>query len=653
VPQPLTYPGVYVEEVPGGSRPIAGVATSVAAFIGRARKGPTDRAVPVSSYAEFLDEFGPLWESSRLGFAVRDFYANGGRHAVVCRLYVAPAEDDPGVATISVGEVTVVAASPGAWGNGLRVTVDHAGIEPGGELFNLTVAEVDGRSERFAGLSLYEDRVRNVGDVLARESRLARWAGTLLDPPAPGEPRTGPADGSDAAGAKEADARAARAAVATAVGEAARTAAAEAAAEEARQQADERVAGATTADQQAAQALADADAEVAAAQALDQSVPENQEKLAKAQEKQAIATTKRTEAAAALAAAQQAAQDAATAATTAAGTADAATQAADTAKQAATQAEADATAASDFGGDDGGDADPATLSAQAGPLLAKADIFNLLCIPPYKADGSDVEPAVFDWAASVCAARRALLLVDPPSSWTTVGAAVDGFRAEADQLGGRSPNAAVYFPRLQQPNPLRDDGMESFVPCGAVAGVMARIDATRGVWKAPAGLEAGLRGVRGLTVPLDDDGNGRLNPLGVNCLRGMGAAGRVVWGARTLAGADSLASEWKYVPVRRLALFIEESLFRGTRWVVFEPNDEPLWAQIRLSVGSFMHQLFRQRAFQGQSPRDAYFVKCDAETTTQADRDRGVVNISVGFAPLKPAEFVVVRLQQLAGQSEA
>jgi phage tail sheath protein FI len=181
---------------------------------------------------------------------------------------------------------------------------------------------------------------------------------------------------------------------------------------------------------------------------------------------------------------------------------------------------------------------------------------------------------------------------------------------------------------------------------------MARTDTDRGVWKAPAGLQATLTGVPDLAVRLSDDQNGQLNPLGINCLRAFPVVGRVVWGARTLAGADMLASDWKYVPVRRLALYLEESLYRGTQWVVFEPNDEPLWAQIRLSVGSFMHEQFRQGAFQGATPREAYFVKCDGETTTQADRDRGIVNILVGFAPLKPAEFVVIRLQQIAEQLE-
>jgi phage tail sheath protein FI len=181
---------------------------------------------------------------------------------------------------------------------------------------------------------------------------------------------------------------------------------------------------------------------------------------------------------------------------------------------------------------------------------------------------------------------------------------------------------------------------------------MARTDVSRGVWKAPAGIEATLSGVSALSVKLTDGENGQLNPLGINCLRAFPVVGRVVWGARTLRGADQLASEWKYVPVRRLALFLEESLYRGTQWVVFEPNDEPLWAQIRLNIGAFLHTLFRQGAFQGRSPREAYFVKCDKDTTTQADINSGVVNIVVGFAPLKPAEFVVIKIQQIAGQIE-
>jgi phage tail sheath protein FI len=173
---------------------------------------------------------------------------------------------------------------------------------------------------------------------------------------------------------------------------------------------------------------------------------------------------------------------------------------------------------------------------------------------------------------------------------------------------------------------------------------------SRGVWKAPAGLDAALNGVQDLQVNLNDAENGQLNPLGINCLRSMGVNGRVVWGSRTLRGADESADEYKYVPVRRLALFLEESLYRGTQWVVFEPNDEPLWAQVRLNVGAFMQGLFRQGAFQGTAAKDAYFVKCDNQTTTQSDINLGILNIIVGFAPLKPAEFVVIKIQQMAGE---
>jgi phage tail sheath protein FI len=186
-------------------------------------------------------------------------------------------------------------------------------------------------------------------------------------------------------------------------------------------------------------------------------------------------------------------------------------------------------------------------------------------------------------------------------------------------------------------------------PSGTLAGVYARTDATRGVWKAPAGTDATLNGVLDVAVPVNDLENGQLNPERVNVLRSFPAYGRVAWGARTMKGSDAQADEYKYIPIRRLALFLEESLYRGTQWVVFEPNDEPLWAQIRLNIGAFMNGLFRQGAFQGTTPSEAFFVKCDSETTTQADRNLGIVNIIVGFAPLKPAEFVILTIQQIAG----
>jgi phage tail sheath protein FI len=157
-----------------------------------------------------------------------------------------------------------------------------------------------------------------------------------------------------------------------------------------------------------------------------------------------------------------------------------------------------------------------------------------------------------------------------------------------------------------------------------------------------------LQGTQDLSASLTHAENGVLNPLGVNCLRRFPNTAPVVWAARTLRGADRFADEYKYIPVRRLALYLEESIGRGIRWAVFEPNDEPLWAQLRLHVGAFLHGLFRQGAFQGSTPRDAYFVKVDRDTTAQSDIDAGVVNVMVGFAPLKPAEFVVLRFRQQA-----
>jgi phage tail sheath protein FI len=272
-------------------------------------------------------------------------------------------------------------------------------------------------------------------------------------------------------------------------------------------------------------------------------------------------------------------------------------------------------------------------------------VFNLLCLPATANLTSGMSDAM-NAAATFAEDHRAFYIVDVPSTVT-----LDTVASWKDSNLDPTPNAAVYFPRLQITDPLNGSRQRDVGPSGTVAGVYARIDSTRGVWKAPAGTEAVLRNA---TVPakLTDAQNGGLNPLGINVLRTFPIFGNVAWGARTLEGADVQASEWKYVPVRRTALYIEESLFQGLKWVVFEPNDEPLWSQIRLNVGTFMQDLFRQGAFEGQTPQEAYFVKCDGETTTQSDIDRGIVNILVGFAPLKPAEFVVLKIQQIAGQLE-
>jgi hypothetical protein len=306
------------------------------------------------------------------------------------------------------------------------------------------------------------------------------------------------------------------------------------------------------------------------------------------------------------------------------------------------------------GGADGGALDSsAFLGGQQGQsqkkgiyALLDTDIFNLLVLKGFP---ENEETEVLQAALQLCVDRRAILVLDK-TSWTTVEAAITGIGA-FPLSGDQAKNAAIYFPELCLPDPLKD-GSSWFGPAGSIAGVIARTDAQRGVWKAPAGTDASIAGVQSTRVRLTDADSGRLNPRGVNAIRTFPLIGTVAWGARTLRGADILADQWKYLPVRRTALFIEESLYRGTKWAVFEPNDEPLWASLRLNIGAFMNSLFRQGAFFGSTPREAYLVKCDRENNPDNDIDRGIVNILVGFRPLKPAEFVLIHIQQLAGQLE-
>jgi phage tail sheath protein FI len=607
MPVAPTYPGVYIEEIPSGVRTITGVATSITAFIGQALRGPVNKATTINSYGDFERVFGGLLVNSTLGYAVRDFFLNGGGQAIIVRLFHKdPAGTAPPARTpLTAGNMTLEAAYEGSWGGNLRFLIDGQvsnqtaqamGLATN-DLFNLTIFEMgpDGvpvRSEQFRNLSV-KDSSRRLDKVLNEESRLAKWKGAWPPATLPDIAAIHTAE-SDLATAKQqlATAKAANPQVPADI----------TAAENALKAKQDALSNINTDNiTKAEQQLATANKALATAQAVTPQVPAD------------------------IAAAQADVTAKTTALTNAKKTSDG----------------LGLTKADDFTPPDG-QADKKGMYA-----LEDADLFNLLCIPPYLTAGN-VDPGMVAEAGAYCERRRAMLIVDPPAEWKDTAAAVAGVA----NVGTNSKNAALYFPRLTEPNPLRNDQMEDFVPCGAIAGIMARTDTARGVWKAPAGLDATLVGVPKLSVPLTDAENGQLNPLGVNCLRTMVPAGRVVWGARTLQGDDRLASEWKYVPVRRTALYIEESLYRGTQWVVFEPNDEPLWAQIRLNVGAFMHNLFRQGAFQGTTPKDAYFVKCDKETTTQNDINLGIVNIVVGFAPLKPAEFVIIKLQQMAGQIE-
>jgi phage tail sheath protein FI len=289
-----------------------------------------------------------------------------------------------------------------------------------------------------------------------------------------------------------------------------------------------------------------------------------------------------------------------------------------------------------------GDGDAAFLSALAAAFdadgaVGQIDLFNLICVPGL-ADALTIR-----MLQRRARERSAFLILD--AAETADAASVED--ALAGITGADSANAALYFPWVQAPDPLQQNALRTFPPCGFVAGIFARSAAAGKVWQTPAGLEASLTGAIGLGATVSETDIARLNPLGINCLRVGPAAGIVVWGARTLA--DEADPDWRYVAVRRLGLLIEQSLFHGTQWAAFEPNDINLWQRLQRDVEAFMHGLFGQGAFHGNTASQAYFVKCDSSTTTQSDIDRGVVNIVVGFAPLRPAEFVVIRIQQIAG----
>jgi phage tail sheath protein FI len=662
MPVSPTYPGVYIEEIPSGVRTITGVATSITAFIGRAQRGPTNEAKSINSFSDFDRTFGGLWLESALGYAVRDFYLNGGSQAIIVRLYhgaftteadrkkardAAQAVADAATGANAAAAATAARAKAATYANepekSAADTVAKA-AEAEAVKAGATKDSVQNTAKAaVAGTAAYPKAKLAIDKIMLEAAYEGSWGANLratvdLDNIPDSDVNLFNLTVTDTApgGSTERFLN-----LSTANGSSRRVdKVLETESKLVKWDGDWPPANLPdpVAIRAAIKAVNDAPSDTAKQDALwaltQDAVTQLQTKYARAK---ADRENKQNSGASAqdIDNAKTAEQDA--------------KKALDDARKTLADSVTDGLelTINDF-------LPPQSKINKKGMhALEQADLFNLLCIPPYKdiVNGGDVEKNLLAAADAYCTERRALLLVDPHSTWKSKDAARDDFRKADDSYPGiPSKNAALFFPRLKQPNPLRDNQVEEFAPCGAVAGVFARTDTQRGVWKAPAGLEATLAGVPQLSVNLTDAENGELNPLGINCLRAFPVIGRIVWGSRTLRGADQLADEWKYIPVRRTALFLEESLYRGTQWAVFEPNDEPLWAQLRLNIGAFMNNLFRQGAFQGRTAREAYLVKCDSETTTQNDINLGIVNVVVGFAPLKPAEFVVIKIQQLAGQ---
>jgi len=530
MPTQVSYPGVYIEEIPSGVRTITGVATSIAAFIGWSAKGPTDKAQRVLSWGDFERHFGGLDIRSYLGYAIYQFFQNGGQDAYVIRLAATDATTASASLTFSGMTIAISAKSSGAWGKDYGIKLQPRTDDDSRFRLEVMVAPLSSPTtpvtvvETFENLSATAGDRRYVTTVINNESLLIKVDSveatpTPTPPPPPPAPIPPPPPPAPTPPAPPPP--------------------------------DEIVAAGGT-------------------------------RLAGGSEGTVLKPN-------------------------------------DTAFESALNP---------------------TSGTSGVKFLNYVDLFNLLCVP------GETNSDALDKLQKYCRDKRAFLIADCAENATfdTVQTGLTGI------TGDNAINAAFYFPWINAPDPNQENRPRTFPPCGFVAGLYAKTDASRGVFKAPAGVDASLTGIVGVKEPLTDNQNGVLNPKAINCIRNFPVYGTVIWGARTLRGNDEIGSEWKYVPVRRITLFIEETLYRSTKWAVFEPNDEPLWSQLRLNIGAFMNTLFRQGAFQGRSPQEAYFVKCDKETTTQNDINLGIVNVVVGFAPLKPAEFVVIKIQQMAGQ---
>lgn len=618
MPQALTYPGVYLQELPSGSRTITGVATSITAFIGRAARGPVDEPTTVFNFGEFARTFGGLHKDCPMSYSVQQFFMNGGGQAIIVRRLTQEdglvGADKPQAAKATATGLWIFRATSnavGAAGNGYVIEIE-AGADP--DNFKMRVKKPDNTSAMALTSVTFGDpaALDFVNTKLAAANVPIRAQEPVPQAAVPVGNYT-LANGVDAVAPADAVQATASAAVdlfevfAVSEGEWGNRL---------RVLIDHAVAEGSslstfnlTIEEYAPGADRAEDPPVRAEKFFNVSTSKSDLRFVGdviGQESSYIDV-------------EVFVQDALPSA-----------------------GQADLTQGQDgkaLVGDD-------VVSAL--DLLDAVDLFNLLVLPP-PSWTTEYNKLQRDLAVKKCFDHDALFVMDPPAAWNT-------YQKPRDELANevtRHKNAAIFFPTILAPNPLNENRQREFTPSGAIAGLMARTDAGFGVWKAPAGIDATLLGVSRLKYRLTDAQNGVLNQVGVNCLRTFPVIGTVSWGARTLRGADVLADEWKYLPVRRTALYIKQSLLRGTQWAVFQPNDAPLWAELRKSIGSFMHQMFRKHAFQGSSPKEAYFVKCDGETTTQADINLGIVNIFVGFAPLKPAEFVVISLQQIAGESSA
>lgn len=654
----VSYPGVYVEEVSSGIRPIEAAGTSTAAFVGFAEMGSDAEAQRVTSWTQFQRLFGGYIDDAFLPHAVFHFFNNGGSLAYILRV----TRSDAATATVTVANratpsaagISFSAKSKGAWGNRLFLEIQDGTGDPQNE-FSLILRRQDDPNvvpanfqdlpalEVLDDLSMNPDAPNFVETVLAQSSSFLT-ADVLAGNTAlqRGSHRSGPF-----APAATITLGANRQFQINIDNDGFHVVTLDAA-----------VAGATGLADMAAEiqtrvrALAPNKKKVSTpTEAFSEFVCERQEVAGVARLVLLSGTNQTAPATPANPGASVLIQNAA--ATNAAvllklGPANgglsqnalAIRRPAAAIVQLGDSAIDGPVTAVTLGTDGVALTSEINMADAFARLDSKTDV-SLLAVPEFPT------AVMMDLGVAYCENRplRDIFYIGAMPEVDDEVAEAESFRASLTK-----PNSygAVYFPWVKVLDPTgRSRSPISLPPVGHMAGLYARIDANRGVWKAPAGVEASLNGVVGLAADLSDVDQGILNRVNVNVLRRFNTAGLVSWGARTVASDP----EYKYIPVRRTAIMLRVSLYNGLQWAVFEPNDEDLWGQIRLNVNAFMMTLFRRGAFQGTSAKDAFFVKCDGETTTQADIDLGIVNVLVGFAPLKPAEFIVVKISQVAGQS--
>ena len=645
-----TYPGVYIEEVPSGVRTITGVATSIAAFIDVFKRGPVDEAVRVLSFADFERDFGGLDSASSASYGIRQFFLNGGSEAWIVRVGSGADAAHLTLNTTPTGTTAAVNVragrrirgaavdDPGTWGDSVRLEVDYD-TPQGVELFNLIVSEVAPggasptpmRSEVFRNLTMRPGVPNNALEVVNESSKLVQLdrdglaslpstfdtfrpaaTGTLGDalPASPSIPASGDELNVNA-GAGD------RLVTITYTG------------------------AITTYEElrpilEAAIRAADPDDPLIAGASVrlvpsgDAGNPSRFHVTAGRGGPTFDPSVKLTF-------------------TEAGGS---------TADELKLKGAAKANDAQ-YGLEDGDDGTAPTATALRGSDLADTglyalddvDLFNILCVPAAAELSPSDMRSVYSECESYCELRRAFVIVDVPEA---VDELSDMELWISQNAGLRHTNAAVYFPRPRIADPLNDNRLRSVGASGTVAGSVRahRRDARRLEGARRARRHASQRPGRSHPAhrPRERAAQSARRQLPAQ----LPDAGNVVWGARTLAGADALASEWKYVPVRRTALFLEESAL--PRHAVGR-----LRAERRAAVGADPAQ--RRRVHEQPLPpgrlrrerRRARRTSSSAtrETTTQDDINLGIVNIVVGFAPLKPAEFVVIKIQQMAGQIAA